>query len=191
MNLPKEATNNTVVDRPRLFKLVEYCKQTEKLPGSIAEVGVWKGGTAFLLASNNPNKHLYLFDTFEGMPESIKGIDLHKKGDFKNTSLEYVQELLKPHKNVSFHKGLFPKETSDVIKDEKFSLVHLDCDIYTSVKESLEFFYNRTVPNGIIVFDDYNAPTCPGAKLAVDEFLKDKPEKLINFVQDQVAIIKL
>jgi len=186
----KYVINNTLVDYPRLEKLIEYSKQTKDLPGKMAEVGVYKGGTALLLAKSNPRKHLYLFDTFDGMP-AVSEHDLHHKGDFKDTSIEHIEKLLIGCSNYSVHKGLFPQDTSDVIKDEQFSLVHLDCDIYSSVKESLEFFYDKVVPGGIIVFDDYNAPTCPGAKLAVDEFLADKPEKLFNFVQDQVAMVKI
>ncbi len=53
--------------------------------------------------------------------------------------------------------------------------------------------------NGIILIHDYHAEHLPGAKKAVNEFLKDKPEKIIElprnviagfFPADQALIIK-
>ena len=34
-------------------------------------------------------------------------------------------------------------------------------------------------PGGIVLFDEYNDPPWPGCNLAIDEFLADKPEKLM------------
>lgn len=47
------------------------------------------------------------------------------------------------------------------------------------------------VSGGIIILDDYNAPSCPGAKLAVDEFVSNKVEKVIPTVECQAMIIKV
>ena len=55
----------------------------------------------------------------------------------------------------------------------------MDVDNYISYKESLEFFYDKMVNGGIIVFDDYNCECCPGANLAIDEFFSSKEEKLL------------
>ncbi len=33
---------------------------------------------------------------------------------------------------------------------------------------------------GIIMCDDYGFATCPGATKSIDDFLKDKPEKMIS-----------
>lgn len=186
--IPEEVLKNTLVDLPRLNSILSFLKMTEHTVGDNAEVGVYKGGTALLIAKNSTKK-LFLFDTFNGMPEVNKDLDLHNTGDFNDTSVIYVSELLKDQTNVSIHKGLFPKETGIRIRNRLFSFVHLDCDIYESVKRSLEFFYPRMYLGGIIALDDYNELNCPGAKLAVDEFFKDKPEKPFSFVQSQVAYI--
>jgi len=190
VGLPKEVTKNTLVDYPRLYKLERFIKRTEKLEGEIAEVGVYKGGTAYLICSLT-QKHVYLFDTFEGMPEVDATKDTHHKGDFADTSYESVFKLLYGVGHKTLIQGIFPSATGHWIKDKTFSLVHLDCDIYPSVKESLEFFYPRMTQGGIIVLDDYAEPGCPGAKLATDEFLADKPEVLNLTCQSQAMFVKV
>ena len=47
----------------------------------------------------------------------------------------------------------------------------MDADFYLSVKQCVEFLKKRMVPNGIIVFDDYNDENLPGCTKAVDELL--------------------
>jgi predicted O-methyltransferase YrrM len=58
--------------------------------------------------------------------------------------------------------------------------VHIDVDLYNPTKDSLEFFCPRLRPGGIIVCDDYGFSSCPGATAACNEFLADKPEKMIG-----------
>ena len=66
----------------------------------------------------------------------------------------------------------------------RFCFAHLDCDIYQSYKETLEFFYPRMTPGAIILLDEYNDPPWPGCNRAVDEFLTDKPERLVEIESD-------
>lgn len=189
MNFDKKITENTLVDYPRLESIKFWLNVANHLEGSNAEVGVYKGGTAYLIAQQSPNKKLYLFDTFEGMPGVMPEIDKHHKGDFKDTSIREVYELLKEFYNFSLHPGIFPETSNVVPTNELFSFVHLDCDIYDSVKQSLEFFRPKMVSGGIILIDDYNEPNCPGAKLAVDEFMEEIDKKISAYCQSQAVII--
>jgi hypothetical protein len=47
-------------------------------------------------------------------------------------------------------------------------------DLYQPTYDSLDFFFPRLVKGGVIVCDDYNFSNFPGAKLAWDEYFKDK-----------------
>ncbi len=80
-------------------------------------------------------------------------------------------------KNVELNKGYF-SDTLTRCADELFSFVHLDCDLYGSYKDCLEFFYPRLSDGGIVLLDEYDDPPWPGCNKAVDEFLTDKPERL-------------
>jgi hypothetical protein len=158
----------SIVPKIRQEFLRKQALQVSSLRGEAAEVGVFKGGTAKLLAQAMPGRMIHLFDTFEGMPETSK-FDLHKPGDFSDTSLETVNEYLQGY-NVHFWPGIFPDSARLLPDDTEFVLIHVDVDIYESTKAVCEFFWPRLVAGGIMVFDDYNSPTCPGANKAVDEF---------------------
>jgi len=183
----------SLVNTPRLEVLKTFVHQTQQLPGNIIEVGVYKGGTAELIAQLETKKKIYLCDTFEGLPYADKTKDQswHKVGDFNDVSYNEIKEFFKPYNNVNVYKGLFPKETGYLVNNEIFSLIHLDVDMYQSYKECLDFLYTALVPHGIMIFDDYSAISCPGAKLAIDEFFKDKPEQVQLSVECQAYIIKI
>ncbi len=171
----------TLVDTKRCYFLYQLAKS--KKEGNFCEVGVYRGGSARILAEGG--RPLYLFDTFTGLPEVLAVDTHHKKGDFADVSLEKVKEFLKNF-DVKIYQGIFPN-TSDPIKDKTFSLVHIDVDIYKSALDCCEFFYPRMLPGGIMVFDDYGFPGCPGAKKAIDEYFGNK---VIYIETGQCFVIK-
>jgi hypothetical protein len=177
-----------------------YLGKQKKEIGHVAEVGVYKGGSAFLLCSliKNTKKDIYLFDTFEGLPNDIK---INKKfvpfkGWLANTSLKEVRNfLLKTNidlKKLKIIKGIFPNTLSKKIKKKKFSLVHLDTDLFKSTYDGLNFFYPRLIKYGCIISHDYNSFGCPGVKEAFDKFLKKNniTHKLFQISQSQCILIK-
>ena len=182
----------TLVDAVRCYMIYQLARQARTIDGDVAEVGVYKGGTARLLASifRDSGKEIDLFDTFHGMPAADAGKDFHREGDFNDTSLEQVARYLSEFHNVHLIKGIFP-ETGNAIRTKSFSLVHLDVDIYSSVYNSTEFFYPRMAKSGIIIFDDYGFKTCPGAKQAVDEYFKTKPEVPWYLPTGQAIVVKI
>ncbi len=129
------------------YQIYTAVKKTEKIKGEIAEVGVYKGGSAKLICEAT-KKQVHIFDTFEGLPE-ISEYDNpkeFKKEDFF-ASLESVKNYLKNYSNISFYKGFFPS-TAEPIKNKIFSFVHLDVDIYESTLDCLKFFYPRMQGGG-------------------------------------------
>ena len=170
--------------------LYQLTLQTASLEGSLAECGVYRGGTALLFAKSKPaNKRLYLFDTFAGMPETNPEKDFHLAGDFSDTSLAQVQNLLCGQSNVLFRPGFFPS-TAKGLEQETFSLVHCDMDIHSAVLDSCQFFYPRLCCGGLMIFDDYGHPSCPGAKAAVREFCSAEGIYEINLLTGQAIICK-
>lgn len=182
----------TLLTKDRKFKLKNYTELANCIEGDFAEVGVYKGGSAEIIAFyKNINKNFYLFDTFEGLPQADINFDnYHKKNDFNETSYEEVSEGLIGYENIFIYKGIFPQDHGDKIKHNKFSLVHLDVDIYKSYMDCLNFFYPRMTDGGIIILDDYFSPNCEGAKIATDTFFADKLEKPIWTTGPQVCIVK-
>lgn len=174
----QQARQFTLVPEQDAYTLYQLIVSSSRLKGDIAEVGVYRGGTATILGhfADQSGKKLHLFDTFAGMPETDALKDWHKKGDFSDTSLDHVKANLSSVRNATFHQGFFPA-TAGTVQSSTFCFVHVDVDIYQSVKDCCEFFYPRMQTSGTMLFDDYGKFTCPGAFEAVDEFFADKPEK--------------
>jgi hypothetical protein len=186
----------TALTDAMLHKVCEISMQSLDISGDIAEVGVWRGSVGIIFGEIFKNKNIYLFDTFHGIPYSNELDNIHRAGDFGEkdrdplyySSFEEVKDMLSIYNNIEIYKGIFPSETSKFIYDKKFSLVHLDVDVYQSYKESLEFFYPRMMKDGLILFDDYNIPSCEGATKAIDEFCSLNEIEIINF--DNLFYIK-
>lgn len=193
----KKIINNTVVKEDRCYMIHKFVKHCLHLRGDLAECGVYKGGTAYLIAytikhSSANDKRMHLFDTFTGMPDNaVKKRDSHKEGDFGDVSLDSVKHYLSEFPNVKYYPGVIPK-TFKSVQDKRFSFVHIDVDIYPTARDCCQFFYNRIVTGGIMIFDDYGFPGYKLAeKLAVDEFFSDKPESPISLRTGQCIVIKL
>jgi O-methyltransferase len=74
--------------------------------------------------------------------------------------------------------------------DLRFAFSHVDVDIHKSVLDCCRFLYPRTAMGGVIVFDDYGFPSCPGARQAVDEFFADKPEYPLVLRSGQAIVFR-
>ncbi|MDH3382818.1 MAG: TylF/MycF family methyltransferase [Deltaproteobacteria bacterium] len=175
-------------DMYNIFKLVQVVRHID---GDIAEVGVYKGGSAKIICEAKGNKKLHLFDTFEGMPAAEKDIDLHGEGDFSNTKLEDVKRYLKNYPDVYFYPGIFPDSATDPgFGFTRFSFVNLDVDIFQSTLRALEYFYPKMARGGIILSHDYNSLVCPGVRKAYGIYFHDKPEPVIELWDSQCIMIK-
>jgi hypothetical protein len=173
------------------YNLYQLVQRTQNLPGDIAELGVYRGGSAKLICLLKGDRRLHLFDTFEGMPTVRADVDRHRAGDFADTSVEGVREYLGTFAGVEFYPGLFPGSARALSgAPTRFSLVHLDVDIYESTKAGLEFFYPRLVAGGMMVSHDYRSRGCPGVRKAFDEFFADKPEPVIELWKTQCLVVK-
>jgi O-methyltransferase len=150
--------------------------QKEGVPGSCAELGVYRGDMSVVIRAACPQRSLYLFDTFEGFPAA----DLQVPDErFRDTSVDLVLERLGDPTRVIVRKGYFP-ETARGLEEETFAFVMLDADLYAPTVAGLQFFYPRLAPRGFIFAHDYNSPESDWAvSRAVNEFLADKPERPI------------
>lgn len=159
--------------------LLDCLDKTAALEGDVAECGVWRGRTliamGLYLRQMHSSKTLWGFDSFEGFEQQTPH-------NFRDTSLRLVEEKAAIFRlsNVRVVAGYF-RDSLRTVENCRFSFVHIDCDIYDSYKECLEFFGPRMVRDGMILFDEYDDQDWPGAKRAVDEFCQNANVSL-NFV---------
>jgi O-methyltransferase len=177
-----------ILDDNEAYQISMAVKRTEKVQGDVAEVGVFRGGSAKLICQSNGGKPLHLFDTFEGIPK-VAEVDqpAFYEGQFA-ASMEEVKNYLKDYKNIYFYKGIFPG-TAKPVENKRFSFVHLDVDTYESTLACLHFFYPRMNQGGILLSHDYI--NHQGVKKAFDEFFEEKQEPIIEMSGTQCLIVKL
>jgi len=176
---------NNAGDVPRLWSFILNIKQVlnENIPGDFAELGVWRGNTASVLAhyAASTNRKVYLFDTFEGFDtRDLEGIDKDKQMAFTDTSLAMVKEVIGISSDVcKFVKGYFPSTVSKEHKANIYSIVSIDCDLYEPMKAGLEVFYPLMSKGGLFLLHDYSSMFWDGAKKAIDEFCIKNGEYVI------------
>jgi len=175
---------------PEILHLHRLAEETASVPGDTAEVGVFRGGSAKIIAAAQGGRALHLFDTFSGMPPEDPSFDPSRSGGFAGTSLESVAAYLRDCRAIVFHPGAFPESAGGLSPDLRFSFVHLDADLYLSTRAGLEFFYPRLNPGGIVLAHDYGAPKCPGVRKAWDEFFAGKAETTFLLPPRQAYVIK-
>lgn len=194
----------TMTSHARIFSLiraVEYIIRYN-IPGDIVECGVWKGGSMMavakvLLEEGKILKDLYLFDTFEGMPEPGK-FDLKHDGRkatelyankkiSKNTSSWCYSSIKEVKKNlfstgydpkkINFVKGRVEETITKQAPPAEISLLRLDTDWYESTLHELEHLFPKLSSGGILIIDDYG--DWMGAKKAVDQYFAEKNVRML------------
>lgn len=178
----------------RKFAMKELLKLALPLNGDVAECGVFRGASAFLLAkgiaAQAPDKRLHLFDSFAGLSEPTETIDgSHWRSGDLACSLAEVASNLVPYANfVAFHPGWVPEGFSEV-GDERFCFAHIDVDLFAPTRDALAFFGPRMTPGGLIVCDDYGFETCPGARRAMDEYARASGQTVVHLPTGQGIIL--
>ena len=205
----KKAEPFTMTSRERIFGLVEAVKYVieNKIEGDIVECGVWKGGSMLAIADTlskfkSLQKHLYLYDTFEGMSEPTEHdisfndqkadqlLDADKDKE-KNliwafSTLDTVKQTMSlydyPSGNIHYIKGKV-EDTIPATMPDKIALLRLDTDWYESTKHELVHLFPKLVKGGVLIIDDYGF--WKGARKAVDEYIAENNiQILLNRLDD-------
>jgi hypothetical protein len=179
-----------------LRKATEYVVKTGLL-GDFVECGVWKGGSAMVIAltlleMGESNRRIFLYDTFEGMSKPTNADYLisdktahaeyewlkKSRQDHSEWAFSPINEVKVnlfstgyPEDNLVFIKGKV-EDTIPKTMPSKIALLRLDTDWYESTKHELIHLYPLLVQNGVLILDDYGH--WAGAKKAVDEYLTAK-----------------
>ena len=178
--------------KDRKYLLWSLAKAVATLPGDTAECGVFNGGSSFLMCMARENVRPdgalhHVFDSFEGLsePEQVDKPTSAESFVWQAHDLsvpeDVVQRNLARFDHVRLHKGWIP-DRFDEVADRRFSLVHIDVDLYQPTLDSIAFFYERTVAGGVLLCDDYGSAGCPGARRAFGEFVEGRPETAVVHV---------
>ena len=137
----------------------------------------------------------YALDSVEGVsdptPEdtTAAGTCNWYKGKLRH-DCHSVHARLSAFEKCKVVKGWIPECFEQLEPDQKFRFIHIDVDLYTPTRDSLEYFYPRLVPGGTILFDDHGFSNCPGARKAAIDFFADKTESVVELTTCQAFVIK-
>jgi O-methyltransferase len=138
------------------------------------------------------------FDSFEGLPsfvedDNLKGYEVFQPGQFSDTSQERVLAELQregmPTDSVTlipgfYSQSLLSQETSARLQGVRVSIAHIDCDLYSSAKECLDFLTDRLADGAVILFDDwfcYRGRPDRGVHKAFDEWCQSAPCRVSDY----------
>jgi hypothetical protein len=216
MEIYRKCQNYTMTSVERmyaLYKAVQYIVDS-KLPGDFVECGVWRGGSAMLmahtlLALGDKSRKIYLYDTFEGMSEPTKQDYKIANEDLRAID-KWKREQRETHNNWDFsplHEVTFrmvstgyPEDKMVFIKGKvedsipnsvpsKIALLRLDTDWYESTKHELNHLFPLLESNGVLIIDDYGS--WAGSKKATDEYFSRRSILLHRIDKDSRIGLKI
>lgn len=176
---------HSMIGNARMGNLRAIIEQliARNVPGDFIETGIWRGGAcimmrAVLTAYGVTDRTVWCADSFEGLPPPNVEKYPADAGDPHHTfaplaiSLDEVKSNFERYglldDRVKFLKGWF-KDTLPSAPIEKLALLRLDGDMYESTMDALTALYDKVVPGGAIIVDDYGA--VEGCRRAIADFL--------------------
>lgn len=159
-------------------------------PGVYVECGVAAGAQIIAMAAGAPNKTIYAFDSFEGIPlpsnkdDQMPGIRmlsndeqqalpdpgqqvLESSGATVVSYQHFMDHVLESGINNPYRihavKGWFEETVTDF--NQPISILRLDGDLYNSTYVCLKHLYPLVIKGGLVIVDDYALPGCRRAVL--------------------------
>jgi len=145
--------------------------------GDIVEFGCFEGTASLFLQrmiqTKQSDKSLWVYDSFDGLPDKTKedesplGIDF-KRGELRSTKAKFIENFRKAQLPLPRITKKWFHEITDSELPDTICLAFLDGDYYRSIRTSLELVLPRMAPGGIIAVDDYDNASLPGVRKAVE-----------------------
>ena len=175
-----------------LYRAIAYLASHE-IEGDVVECGVWRGGSMMMAALSlmhigRADRDLYLFDTFEGMPEPTekdhkfgegpahdkwRALREGQGGSWNYASLEEVRDAMQstgyPVERLHFVPGMV-EETLPAHAPARIALLRLDTDFYASTLHEFVHLYPRLARLGVLIIDDFG--TWAGSAQATQEYFE-------------------
>lgn len=184
----------------QLCRSVRYVVKNN-IAGDFVECGVYKGASIVAMIRTlqdlGSERRIWLYDTFEGMPEpepidQFYAVGEHDGGlgswektkrhdgsggsDWVYAPIEEVRHHINatnyPARLLNYVKGKV-EDTIPARAPLDIALLRLDTDFYRSTRHELEQLYPRLMRAGVLILDDYGAYS--GAQKAADEFFQTTP----------------
>ena len=185
----------------RIHIILTLGSLVKNLDGDYVECGVYKGGSSFALANylkfETMSKSFWLFDTFSGLSEKHvsdnekkKNIVDQYKNMYEKSYFDEVKNTFSKYKNVKMVKGPVP-DTLNKFSGDKVCYLALDMNSVIPEIAAMRYFWDKIVPGGVVILDDYGWKHHEEQKDAIDNFVSKTDSQIIYLPTGQGIIIKI
>lgn len=191
------------VNMGRFLAHYELYKMIADLPGSIVEVGVYRGASLLTWAklleifhAGDRRRKVIGFDNFAGFvtltdedgperPQSGKVLGGWNGGPYYDELMQHVHifhddSYVPRAKRIEIIAGNVEDTAAQYAEEHpglRISLLHIDVDLYTPTLATLRAFYPLVVNGGLVIFDEYGIEEFGGESAAVEEYFgRNMPE---------------
>jgi len=187
-------SENRMAEFGMLAQAFEFVK-INGIAGDYFEFGVWRGktfGHARTMARRYrvPGLKFRAFDSFAGLPPPAEGerYEIWSEGQFACSPTEFEAILRRKGfapDEYELVKGFYSESLDDALiaryrsAGVKAAVIYIDCDLYESTRDVLEFIRHFVQDGTVVCFDDfynYRGRADQGEQRAVAEFTARYPE---------------
>jgi O-methyltransferase len=199
LNFKNVKVDSSIINEEQVYTLVKVLLDVieSNLDGDIVELGCYVGESSKYLMKTiqqtNSQKKLYVYDSFEGLPDLSKW---EENTGWKPRSLKSSEEILINNferNNIPppiIHKNWF-KDIPENSLPDKISFAFLDGDFYDSIYDSLQKIFDKVVDGGYICFHDYKRNDLPGVEAAIKDFFYERGETFeVHELSKQVGVYR-
>lgn len=186
----------------RLNTLVWAAQNALALDGDFVECGVLRGDMSWVVvnATDFPQsgKRFYLYDSYEGFserysspadfPENPRFYD-YVQQNYRSNSAEAVRQRFVPWPQAKVIQGFLPDSLS-IESPERIAYLHIDLNSPAAEIGVLEALFDRVVPGGFVIFDDYGWRMFRLQKEAEDAFMAERGYRILELPTGQGLVVK-
>lgn len=187
------------VDKKEIEVIVRELKRVinNGIAGDVVEFGCYVGTTSVYLAqtlmADGDKKRLFVYDSFQGLPEKTREDtsplgESFKPGELSVAKKQFIKNMIQAKVTMPQIKKAWFSDLTDGDVPEKIAFAFLDGDYYASIADPLRLIEKRFEQGATLVVDDYANSALPGAAKAVDAWLKLHPN-YSKKVEQSLAII--
>ncbi|MDO8646054.1 MAG: class I SAM-dependent methyltransferase [Candidatus Planktophila sp.] len=143
------------------WSALSAAKATRHGTKNLVEAGTCDGLTAYFAMSAlrdlGVDFKCYMYDSWEAMKEDdLLENEKSKSGMYNYLDLKTTTEKLNEFApDAVFNKGYIPESFVTSINPAEIVWLHIDLNAATPTGATLEYFYEKILPGGKILFDDY------------------------------------
>lgn len=170
----------------RAVTLVWAARQAQRLDGDFVECACYRGSTARIVADmvDISSRRYFLYDLFEHDPS----MPHHRMAEHGEGLYAHVRERF-PEENVIITKGRVPDSLA-IAAPDKVAMMHLDLNNMEAEIGALEVLWDRIVPGGILILDDFGWMAYQRQHRAEVAWLGERGHPILEMPTGQGLVIK-